>query len=72
MRRIICSVVLACLVGASSGCIIPIYDGEPQRRAQQLLYTSENLRMINDEWERIWFLDMPSHTGPVRVHGGLM
>ena len=25
-----------------------------------------------DDWERLWFLDMPVHATPTRTHGGLM
>ena len=25
-----------------------------------------------DEWERIWFLDQPSHMTPLRTHGGII
>ena len=42
------------------------------RRAQQLIFTSEDLRTITDEWERIWFLDQPSHMTPWRTHGGIL
>ena len=40
-------------------------------RVQELLNQSEDLRVIQDEWERIWFTDQPSHLTPTRVHGGL-
>ena len=60
------------LVSASTGCLIPMYSGDPIRRAQQLIYTSEDLRAITDEWERIWFLDQPSHMTPYRTHGGIL
>jgi hypothetical protein len=36
------------------------------------MYTSEDLRSFLDEWERIWFLDMPSHMKPIRTHGGII
>jgi hypothetical protein len=49
-----------------------IASGDPVRRAQQLIYTSEDLRAITDEWERIWFLDQPSHMTPWRTHGGIL
>jgi hypothetical protein len=49
-----------------------MYSGDPIRRAQQLIYTSEDLRAITDEWERIWFLDQPSHMTPWRTHGGIL
>ncbi|MFM7521401.1 MAG: hypothetical protein ACKO9B_13160 [Planctomycetota bacterium] len=50
-------VVAALLLSTTTGCLIPIYSGDPIRRAQQLIFTSEDLRAIADEWERIWFLD---------------
>jgi len=54
------------------GCIIPAYSAIPQRRAEQLIYTSENLRALVQEWERFWFLDQPDHMTPFRVHGGVI
>jgi hypothetical protein len=64
--------MLAMVMGTSTGCLVPIYSGDPGRRARQLLYTSDNLRLILDDWERIWFLDQPSHLTPYRTHGGLL
>jgi hypothetical protein len=51
---------------------VPIYSGDPIDRTQELIFTSENLRMIREEWKRIWFLDQPSHLSPYRTHGGLI
>ena len=62
----------AALLATSTGCLIPIYSGDPIRRAQELIYTSEDLRAITDEWERIWFLDQPSHMTIWRTHGGIL
>ena len=42
-----------------------------QERRQPLLFQSEDLRQIELEWERIWFVDQPSHLTPERVHGGI-
>lgn len=53
-------------------CFLPIYSARPERRVQQLLYTSENLRAVVDEWERFWQLDAPSHLTPIRTHGGVL
>ncbi len=64
--------VAACVLATNTGCLIPMYSADPTRRAQQLLYTSEDLRTALDEWERIWFLDMPSHMKPHRTHGGVI
>ena len=55
MRKLFLALACGLLVGTTSGCIIPAYSGDPARRTQQLMFTSENLRLINDEWERIWF-----------------
>lgn len=72
MRRLILAAMIGICFGTSSGCALPIYSGDPTRRAEQLVVTSENLRMVLDEWERIWFLDQPSHLTPYRTHGGIL
>jgi hypothetical protein len=72
MRRLLCGLLLAVALASSTGCFVPIYSGDPIQRARQLLYTSENLRTVIDEWERIWFLDQPDHMTPLRTHGGLI
>jgi hypothetical protein len=72
MRKLLLAVLASVCLAAQSGCIIPIYSADPVRRTQQLLYTSEDLRTILDEWERLWFLDQPSHTKPLRTHGGII
>jgi hypothetical protein len=72
MRKMIMALVAAAWMTTSSGCFIPIYSADPARRAQQLIFTSEDLRTFLDEWERIWFLDQPSHLKPLRTHGGII
>lgn len=72
MRRVLQLAVLAVCLSTSVGCFLPIYSARPERRVQQLLFTSEDLRMIVDEWERFWFLDSPSHLTPLRTHGGII
>ena len=72
MRTLFAIVLGGLLLGTSAGCLIPGYSSDPLRRSTELLYTSENLRMILDEWERIWFLDQPDHMTPYRTHGGLI
>ena len=69
MRKWILALLVACSLGSSTGCLLPIYSADPARRAQQLLYTSEDLRAFLDEWERIWFLDQPSNLKPYRTSG---
>jgi len=72
MRRLIFSALLGVAVSSSVGCFIPIYSGDPVRRTDQLIFTSEDLRAIQNTWERIWFLDQPDHMTPQRVHGGVI
>lgn len=72
MHKYILAGVAAAAMAACSGCIIPAYSADPARRAQELIYTSEDLRLFLDEWERIWFLDQPSHLTPFRTHGGII
>jgi len=72
MRKWLLTIVTACSLVSSTGCLLPMYSADPARRAQQLIYTSEDLRAVLNEWERIWFLDMPSHMTPHSTHGGII
>jgi hypothetical protein len=72
MRTLMLAIVIAGGLAAGTGCLIPMYSADPARRAQQLIFTSEDLRSFLDEWERIWFLDQPSHMQPLRTHGGII
>jgi len=72
MRRLLLALALGLLVGTTTGCILPAYSADPARRTQQLIFTSENLRLLLDEWERLWMLDAPDHMTPYRTHGGLI
>jgi hypothetical protein len=72
MRRLLLAATAALWLGTSVGCILPAYSGDPVRRTQQLIWTSEELRLILDEWERFWMLDQPAHTTPYRTHGGII
>lgn len=72
MRKLLLAAVLGMLLSSSVGCIIPAYSGDTNRRIPELIYTSENLRHTLDTWERIWFLDQPSHMQPYRTHGGII
>jgi len=72
IRRVLQLALLTVCLSTSVGCLLPIYSATPERRVQQLLFTSEDLRMIVDEWERFWFLDSPSHLTPLRTHGGII
>ena len=72
MRRLIGAALLAVTLATSTGCFLPIYSGDPSRRTEQLIYTSEDLRQFMDQWERIWFIDQPDHMSPHRVHGGVI
>ena len=72
MRRLLCAALLGLAVTSNTGCFLPIYDGDPARRTQQLIYTSENFRALRDEWQRFWFLDQPDHMTPQRIHGGIL
>jgi hypothetical protein len=72
MRRLFLAIFAAGALATTTGCLIPMYSADPARRAQQLIFTSEDLRAFLDEWERIWFLDQPSHLTPIRTHGGII
>jgi hypothetical protein len=72
MRNLLLAVAFGLLVSATTGCILPAYSGDPSRRTQELMFTSENLRLFMDEWERAWMLDQPDHCTPLRTHGGII
>ena len=72
MRRLILSVVLGVVLAGNVGCLLPIYSGDPAVRTEELIFTSEDMRNILEEWRRIWFLDQPNHMTPMRVHGGVV
>jgi hypothetical protein len=72
MRSFCLAIIAAVVLAFNTGCLIPLYSADPARRAQQLIFTSEDLRSFLDEWERIWFLDQPSHLKPFRTHGGII
>jgi hypothetical protein len=72
MRKLLLVALTGLLLSSTVGCIIPAYSGDPARRTNELIYTSEDMRLILDEWERTWFLDQPSHLSPYRTHGGII
>jgi hypothetical protein len=72
MRRLLLAATVGLMLGGSVGCFLPAYSGDPLRRTQQLIFTSEDLRLLLDEWERFWMLDQPAHTTPYRSHGGII
>jgi hypothetical protein len=72
MRSLFMALACGLLLSSMAGCLIPAYSGDPARRTQQLMFTSENLRLFLDEWERVWFLDAPDHMTPYRTHGGII
>lgn len=72
MRKWIMAALVGCTLSTSTGCLIPLYSADPARRTRELIFTSEDLSLILDEWERIWFLDQPSHLKPFPTHGGVI
>lgn len=72
MRRLLYSALLFAAVSPSIGCIVPMYSAQPNVRARQLIFTSEDFRQATDIWERMWFLDMPDLETPYRTHGGII
>ena len=71
MRRALMLAAVAALGLGNAGCLLNAYSSNPNRRMVELLNQSEDLRQIEYEWERIWFVDQPSHMTPERVHGGV-
>jgi len=69
MRRWLCWLLLVGTVLGQTGCFINRYSSNPIRRMTQLLNTSEDLRQVENEWERFWMVDHPSTLTPDRVSG---
>jgi hypothetical protein len=72
MRRLLMAATVGLWLAVGSGCVLPIFSGDPPTRTQELIFTSENLRLLLEDWQRIWFLDQPSHLSPYRTHGGII
>lgn len=71
MRRLLVLAAFAVMAVSNTGCFVNIYSSDKNVRMEQLLFQSEDLRQIHDEWRRFWFTDQPSHMTYQRVHGGL-
>ena len=72
MRKLLLATACGLLLGGTVGCLIPAYSGDPVRRTPELIYTSEGMRLMLDEWERMWLIDQPDHQTPYRTHGGII
>ena len=72
MRRILAMTTACLLMVSNTGCVLNMYSADDNIRMEQMLYQSEDLRQIREEWRRFWFNDMPSHLTPQRVHGGIV
>ena len=72
MRRLLVAALLAISLSSSVGCFFAAYDADPAVRARQLIYTSEELRQLREEWHRFWLLDQPNHMYPYDTHGGVI
>jgi hypothetical protein len=71
MKRLLLLAAVSSLIVTNVGCFLNAYSSDPDLRMKELMNQSENLRQIQYEWERIWFVDQPSHLTPERVHGGI-
>ncbi|MFO0802041.1 MAG: hypothetical protein U0791_02810 [Gemmataceae bacterium] len=66
-RKLILGAVAVVGLTANSGCLINQYSSEPDRRMQQLLYQSEDLRQIGQEWRPI-LVQRPTRPPDARTH----
>jgi hypothetical protein len=71
MRRLLLLAVVGGVVLGNTGCLLNQYSSDPNRRVNELINNSEDLRQIQGEWERFWFNDQPSHLTNERVNGGI-
>jgi hypothetical protein len=40
--------MVAMSLGTTTGCLIPMYSGDPTRRTDEMINTSEDLRLLLD------------------------
>jgi hypothetical protein len=71
MRRALLLAAMAAAMVSNTGCLINAYSSDPNLRMTQLMNQSEDLRVIEQEWARIWLTDHPSHLTPDRVDGAI-
>jgi hypothetical protein len=71
MRRLLWLTAAMSLGLTATGCFVNRYSPDPNVRMEQLLFESEDLRQIHDEFRRWWMNDQPSHMTYQRVHGGI-
>ena len=72
MRYFLIACLLACMALSAIGCILPAYSGDPQKRLKQEMYTSEDLRQAELDWQRFWMVDRPSGLTQDRLSGTIM
>jgi hypothetical protein len=57
---------------SSVGCFsISAYDSDPNGRMRQVLNQSEDMRQIQQEWNRFWFTNQPSNLTYDRLSGSI-
>lgn len=71
MKRLLILAVVGAALVSNTGCLLNIYSSDPNIRMEQMLFQSEDLRQIRNEWRRFWFTDQPSHMTYERIHGGI-
>ncbi len=71
MRRFWVLLIVGLFLGTNGGCFLNQYSSDPVIRGEQLIFQSENLRQIENEWRRIWFNNQPSTMTYERVYGGV-
>lgn len=71
MRRCLLLLALAVAGFSNAGCILNVYDADPNLRMQTLLNQSEDLRQLRDEYYRFWMIDQPSHMTAIRTNGAV-
>lgn len=72
MRRWVLSVFFGAAVLGNTGCLLNIWSADNVERSRELINVSEDLRNAHLDWQRIWFVDQPSHLSPYRTHGGVL
>ena len=72
MRKVFWAIAAAGMLAVNTGCLIPMYSADPARRAQELIFTSEDLRNFSTNGNASGSSTSRATLTPMRTHGGII
>ena len=71
MQRVLLGAIIALALG-NTGCLLNPYSSDPNQRMQELLIDSENMRLMQSDWQHVIGHDCPSHLTPDTLDGTIV